>query len=402
MTSFKLDHDDLETALNFAKTILADRSIKDEAKQIVFIVNQEEVTIGASTSRGTVSINVPVHDVVIPEDGWEFQTKYTDLVNILGSYGNLSLTKIDYIQFEDTERIIRILIREEPLDEENTQFAQDVYFNLAKAIPPAKVVSKFRQERPEVLEELEIGVMSTYLNGMVPKLSNDASGSVSSELHISKEFVLVQNSAALYAFHNTLPEVFENIVLGGTYLESIKSMMKYAVDNETVVQVGQAGQNLYLESESVRLYLQVKMSRLNYKSITDTIFEKGEDDKFVNRGLGVVVNRAYFQDVLPRLLVGGSQSRMVNVRFTENTMKLETDGFNQEIPLDNSKGEIEKVAFKATISVLTNSLIDGGEALKDFTDIRMFFNQTKNGYTLYIMDGSGLWVTSMTASGVNA
>lgn len=393
MSSFNLSIADLDTALNFAKSILADRSIKDEAKQIVFIVREGEVTIGASTNRGTVSIKVPASEVDLKGESWVFQAKYGSLVSILGAYAGLSVTEVAYVKFEDTEKVVRVLIHEEPLDEANIQFAQDAYFNIHKSVPPAKVLDKFSQERPEGTEELNMGTMSIYLNGLGPKLINDTSGSVSSEIHIVPDYVFARSSAVFYAFKNELPAVFNQVTLGYTYLESIKSLMKYAVDNEKDVQVGQVAQFLYFEADNVRLYLHPKESRLDYESIAGPIFKKNSEDKFENRGLGVVVNRSYYKDIMPRLLVGGS--KMAEVRFTEDTMHIETEDFQQEIPIVNSKGDHTKIAFKASIPILVNSLIDAGDAFKEFDEIRFYFLQSKTGYVMYVMDSSGAWVTSL-------
>lgn len=399
MSSFNVSIADLDTALNFSKSILADRSIKDDAKQIVFIVREGEVTIGASTNRGTVSISVPAAEVNLKGESWVFQAKYGSLVSILGAYTGLSMTEVKYVKFEDTEKVVRVLIHEEPLDEDRPEFTQDAYFNIHKSVPSSKILDKFNQERPDGLEELNMGTMSIYLGGLGPKLVNDTSGGVSSEIHIVDDFVFARGSAVFYAFKNELPAVFNQVVLGVTYLESLKSMMKYAVDNEQIVQVGQIDQFLYFESGKVRLYLHPKESRLDYKTITDPIFEKDDEGKFTNRGLGIVVNRSYYKDIMPRLMVGGS--KMANISFTEDTMHIETEDFQQELPLINTKGDHKNIAFKASIPLLVNSLIDAGEAFKDFEDIRFYFLEMRTGYAAYVVDGSGAWVSSfqVTANG---
>ena len=96
-----VDFEELNRVLSYVYTILSDKSVEEKVKNVIFIVKDDEVTVigyNQITFSRTTLEKVTCED--IPESGWEFQIKSSDLNKIMSS---LELSPIDKYKEIDEE-----------------------------------------------------------------------------------------------------------------------------------------------------------------------------------------------------------------------------------------------------------------------------------------------------------
>ena len=111
-----MKYSELMNTLGYVSSILADKSVEDKLKNVIFMVDPNTIKIvGYSAyifSRTTVEGEI--EDV--PEIGWKFQVKASNLMKVLSSFSSLSKTFVDHLEFSDDGVRIRLDVFEEPMD----------------------------------------------------------------------------------------------------------------------------------------------------------------------------------------------------------------------------------------------------------------------------------------------
>ena len=104
MSKITLSFEELNRVLSYINTILSDKSVEDKSKNVIFLVNDNDVTlVGYNQVTFSRTSMEDVETEGIPEAsgetgyGWVFQVKSSELGKIVSAYSNLYKTKVEKI-----------------------------------------------------------------------------------------------------------------------------------------------------------------------------------------------------------------------------------------------------------------------------------------------------------------
>ena len=379
-----VDFEELNRVLSYVYTILSDKSVEEKVKNVIFIVKDNEVTVigyNQITFSRTTLEKVTCED--IPESGWEFQIKSSDLNKIMSSFSNLFKTKVELVDIEDSGVRTKITVHELPIDEEkDAKLAQDSVFEVENAPILAKILTDVKTDFPDSANSLVSSDLLLYLGSLMPLMVNDSANSSASKLNFADDYVFTMSSSASAFFKNQLSEEFKGITLG----YSSVSFLKKLCEGSDMVSVARNKNYLCIESNSTQAFMRYKPIRINYKAY----IEKRSKEK------GIVVDRLYTKDVLRRM---GNTSAMGKMLVSEaGSLVVMNELFQQELPLEKCKSGTEGINFKISIPIM-NSLILGSDDVFD-GNLYIYFVETTRSYILYIQDKTGAWFSSTQASKV--
>lgn len=371
------DFDELSSVLGYVNLILADKSVEDSVKNIIFLVDDGKVTVvgyNPLTFSRTVLEKTEVSGVV---GNWEFQLKASELNKIFQSYSSLYKTVVHKISMEDDGVRIKVTVHEEPIDvEKDSKLAQDCTFEAENRPILSKVLSDVKTEFPEITGVVGSGELLLYLSSLLPLMSNDSANSTASKLNFAEDYVFTLSSSTSAFFKNKLPESYKGISLG----YSSVGFMKKVCESSEEMSLARTDNYLCIQSGNTQAFMRYKPIKINYKAWV----EKKSKEK------GIVIDRLYLKDVLRRM--NSTSAEGLIVVADKNTLVVSNEVFRQEVPLENCKDGTEGVKFKVSIPILM-SLILGGD---DFTaeSLYIYFVETNRGYNLYFQDRTGAWFSN--------
>ena len=177
--------EELVKAMSFANTVLSDRSVDEKSRNFIFSIKEDECfLIGYSPiifSRTELESVEDKED--IPENGWMFQVKASELNKIVASFSNLSRTKVDMISLYDDGVKIGLNIHEEPINDADAKLERDVEFFLEASPIFDKVLKEIELASPEDYSGVPSGDLMMYTDSLFPIMSNDSSNSSASKLN---------------------------------------------------------------------------------------------------------------------------------------------------------------------------------------------------------------------------
>lgn len=371
-----VDFNELSKVLGYVNTVLADKSVDDKVKNVIFLVNDSSVTVvgyNQITFSRTVLENATLEDI---QDSWEFQIKASELNKIMSAYSNLSKTSVSSLDIETSGVRIRITIHETPNKEEDAKLAKDSVFEVENAPIIAKVLTDVKTEYPEESEEMVSTDLLVYISSLMPLMSNDSANSNASKLNFAEDYVFTMSSSSSAFLQNKLPDNFKNITLGYSSVSFIKKIC----ENVESVSVAKTDMYLCISAGNTQAFMRYKPIKINYK----VYVEKKSKER------GIVVDRLYLKDVLRRLLSTSIDGKIL-ISSNEN-MTVANEVFQQEVPLNGCKENTEGIGFKISIPILS-SLILGSDDLFS-GDLFIYFVETVRGYIIYIQDKTGHWFSS--------
>lgn len=376
----KVDFNELSDALSYANTVLSDKSVEEKAKNFIFCISKDKfLVIGYSAfifSRTELENWESEED--LPEDGWSFQVKASELNKIITSFSSLFRTKVSEMHFYDEGVRIGVNIHEEPINEADARLEQDSKFYLENAPITSKVMTEIKSEFPEDVEVLDGGDLSLYLETLFPLMSNDTSGSLSSKINFAEDYVFVITSSMSAFMQNKLPDALKELTL--TY-SSAMFLKKLSLSSEAGVNIAKVDKYLCIQSGNTEAFMKYQKVKVNYKIYVN---KRSKD-------LGVVVDRLYLKDVLKRM---GNLAPDGKVHMLENgDMQVENDRFNQVIPINNSKGDVASLSFNISVPILEKLILGADEVFNG--DLFMYFVPTSRGYVVYLSDKTGAWFSNM-------
>lgn len=377
-----LDFNEVNEVLGYVSTILGDKSVDEKIKNVIFLVEGEKVTmIGYNqfTFSRTVLENAVCTD--IPEGGWDFQIKSSELIKILTSYSNLFKTKVDTIDIEDSGVRTKIVVHEIPLDEVNdSRLAQDSVFEVENAPILSKILKDIKSEFPEDVETVPSEDLLLYISSLLPLMDNNSNNSISSKLNFGDDYVFTMSSSSSAFFENRLPEQFKGITLGYSSVNFIKRL---CTDTD-FISVARDSHYICIESNNTQAFMRFKPIKINYQAYI----------KRRSKEKGIVVDRLYMKDVLRRM---GNMSLDGKMSVEDvNTLMVMNDNFQQEVPIERCKENTEGIKFKISIPIMSSLILGSDEVFTD--NLFIYFVETARSYIVYIQDKSGVWFSSTQAS----
>ena len=388
MSKITLSFEELNRVLSYINTILSDKSVEDKSKNVIFLVNDNDVTLvgyNQVTFSRTSMQDVETED--IPEAsgetdyGWVFQVKSSELGKIVSAYSNLYKTKVEKIDFEENNIKVRITVHEVPLDEENdARLAQDSIFDVENTPIFNKVMNDIRTEFPAENNSIVCGDLLLYVGSLMPLMSNDSANSTASKLNFADDYVFTMSSSASAFFKNRLSDEFKGITLG----YSSVSFLKKLCEGTDFISVARNKNYLCIESGNTQAFMRYKPIKINYQAY----IQRRSKEK------GIVVDRLYLKDVLRRMGSISVDGKM-SVE-SEDFVVVTNDVFQQELPLEKCKPGTTGISFKISIPILSSLILGDDGVLAE--NLYIYFVKTTRSYILYIQDKTGAWFASTQAA----
>jgi len=373
-----VNFEELQKTLVLSNTVLSDKSVDEKLKNVIFLVDKESVKLvgySSFTFARTELEQVEV-DCSTESGTWQFQVKASDLNKIVGSFSTLSRTKVVGIDFEEDGTRIKVSVHEEPLEEGNSRLAQVSEFKLESPQILKNIDTNIHMPFPEKIDLLTSGDVFLYLDSLFPIMSNESSSNVGNKINFADDYVFVITPTMSAFMLNKLPEAFKNLTL--TY--SSANFLKRLCDSSDSVSVAKIDKYLCMQSGNTEAFMQYQPVRVKYSLYLD---KKSKD-------VGVVVDRLYLRDVLKRMgnVLPDGKAHVLE----DSTMQVVNQNFQQIIPLENTKGDVEKIGFNFSIPVLEKSIIGKDDAFSQ--DLFIHFVPTARGYLIYMSDKTGAWFST--------
>lgn len=370
-----LKFDELSSVLGVCATIINDKSVDDKMKNVIFLFHGSEgVVVGynAFTFARLPLGYVEVDD--IPDEGWEFQLKVSDLNKILSSFSTLSRTKVSTISFYKSGVKIGIEVHEEAVEGADERLSQTSNFTLESAPILANVLKEIHMGFPEDGEILSSDYLSVYLDSLIPLLSSEGG-----KLCFAPDYVFTISSKMSAFFVNKLTDAFKEITLSYSSVNFLKKLCERYPESDLIVR--KIDRYLCIQAEGTESFMKYQRVSQNYKPYVERF----------KKDLGIVVDRMYLRDVIRRM---GNMSQDGKMFVQDDgTLRVVNEVFEQLIPINNIRPGTEGVGFNVSIPLLDKVII-GKDNMMGCDEVFIYFVQTPRGYTVYLSDKSGAWFSS--------
>lgn len=378
-----LDFKELATVMAYPNIILSDKSVDDKMKNVIFIVREGEVNVvgyNALSFSKTALQNVTVED--IPNEGWDFQVKASELNKIISSFSNMYKTRVNTIDFESNGVKIGVVLHEEPIDEKDTMLAQKSEFLLENAPILSNIKAEIMKEFPDDGFVGPSGELMVYLDSLFPLLDSTSINSTAGKINFAPDYVFVVSKYASAFFVNKLPDAFKGISLG---YSSVNFLRKMCDSNEDII-VSKIDKYLCIMSGCTQVFMRYQGVKFKY----EIYLQRFKKEK------GILLDRLYLKDVLKR--VGNVSQEGILTVTEDGVLDVSTNNFNQIIPLTTVKEGTQGVSFKVSISSLMSCIVGSDAMFSD--ELFMYFNEQGRGYSLFLSDKTGAWCSNIQVSRV--
>ena len=369
--------DELSSMMLYANTVLSDKSVEDKMRNIIFLVEGDEVRLVSYNayifSRSTFE-SAEVED----EEGngsWRFQVKAGEVNKIISSFSSLYKTKVSTIDFEEDGVKVRLTVHEEPKEGEDERLKQDSVFRLENAPIPTKIMDEITMKFPENVDIIPGSDILLYLDSLFPLISNDAANGTSSKISFAEDYVFVINGSMSAFMENRLPDSFKDMSI--TY--SSASFLKKVAEKADTVGLARLERYLCIQEGSTEAFMKFQRVKINYKMYVN----KRSKEK------GIVIDRLYLKDVLKRML--NTDINGVLQVTDDGDLTVSNSNFNQVIPLNKTK-EAGGISFNISIPVLEKAILGRDDVFTG--DIFMYFVETSRGYLVFLSDKTGAWFSN--------
>lgn len=366
---------ELQSVLGYSNTILGDKSVDEKLKNVIFMVNSTDETVRVVSYNAYTFSRTELEKATVEDctSDWEFQVKASDLNKIISSFSSMYKTEVNTIDFEDDGVKIKLTVHEVPKEGNDERLAQDSIFHLENAPILKNISNDIHMDFPEDDELLSSGDLLLYLDSLFPLLSNDSASSMGSKINFADDYVFVITSAMSAFMQNKLPDAFKSITI--TY--SSVNFLKKLCENVEDLGVAKLEKYICIKSGNTEAFMKFQRVKVNYKMYID----KRDTTN------GVVIDRLYLKDVLKRM---GNTSPDGKVFITDgNELRVENASFQQSIPLNNSKGNVEGVGFNISVPVLEKIIVGRDDVFTE--DVFLYLVETPRGYIIYLSDKTGSW-----------
>lgn len=377
-----VDFAELGSVLGYPNAVLSDKSVDEKLKNIIFMVSPEETLVvgyNAFTFCRTRLENVEVEGVT---KEWQFQVKASELTKIMSAFSSLYKTKVEKLDFEDSGVRIKVTVHELAVKEEDARLSQDSTFEMENAPVLAGIDKEIHTEFPDQVSAVTSGDLLLYLDSLIPLMTNDSANSISSRMNFADDYVFTTSPHWSAFIKNRLTDEFKNLCLGYTSATFLKKLCE-GLDG---VCVARLDNYLCIEAGSTQAFMRYKPVKIKYSAF---IAKKSEEH-------GIRLDRLYFKDVLKRMGIVSPDGKMSIVNA--ETLLVENETFQQEVPLLAAKGNAVGIKFSVSIPAMVQLILGKDEVFAD--DIFLYFVPTTRGHMLYLRDKSGAWFTN--AQVVNA
>lgn len=371
-----LSFDEFTSKMGYMNSILSDKSVEEKLKNLIFIVEGNEVRLVAYNAFTFVRSTFEDTEIDIEgHDKWNFQIKASEVNKIISAFSNLYKTQVKRIEFSEEGVRIKLLVHEVAKDEADSRLNRDSEFLFESAPLLPKIEEEIKMAFPENVDMLSSADMLLYLDSLFPLITNDTANSLGSKINFADDYVFVVSAAMSSFMVNKLPEAFHDLCL--TYSSS--GFLKKMSESSENIGVAKIDKYLCIQEGNTEAFMRYQKVKINYSMYVS----KRSKDK------GFVVDRLYLKDVLKRMSTV-EPSGVFKVEGDE--LFVSNNNFNQTIPLNNKK-EAEGLSFNIFTSVLEKAILGRDDVFTG--DLFVYFVDTVRGYLVFLSDGSGAWFSSI-------
>ena len=379
MAHFFLDYNTLTYLLDNATSVTSDSALKDADKTIFFLVNNDGESI-AVAKNSDLFIRVKFTPELVKEAG-NVQLNSSELSKILGTFSSLSRTRVESVEFKVNNSKVQVIVHEVALDEGYEEFAGDTSYSLDSIKIKEKTLQdisiEFDDENAVDVDSMELDIV---LSTLMP-IMDSKKGLNNNQIHFASDQIFVMDNRSQVFYKNILPEVFGNSAFRYTSVAYMRKMIQTSNHLRVVI----SGNKFAIRSENgeIEAYINQLGVRFNYKPTLEGITKEN----------GIVLDRAFFKDIIRRLSIMGSDPK---VSIQEDGVHITTESFSRVIPIMNSKGNVEGIDFKVNSSLLSSMIIGDDSVMSN--DLFLYFERATRGIQLTISDDSGAFLSNTRVS----
>lgn len=380
MAHFFLDYDNLVYLLDNATSVTSDSALKDADKTIFFLIKDEGESI-AVAKNSDLFIRVKFTPELVKEAG-NVQVNSSELSKILGTFSNLSRTRVESIEFKVHKSKVQVIVHESALAEEYQDFAGDTSYSLDSINIKEKTLQdisvEFDDENAVDVDSMELDIV---LSTLLP-IMDSKKGLNNNQIHFASDQIFVMDNRSQIFYKNILPEVFSN----SSFRYTSVAYMRKLIQTSNHLRVVISGNKFAIRSESgeVEAYINQLGVRFNYKPTLEKITKEN----------GIILDRAFLKDIIRRLSIMGSDPK---VSIQEDGVHITTESFSRVIPISNSKGNVEGMEFKVNSSLLASMIIGDDSVMSN--NLFLYLEPVKpRGIQLTISDDSGAFLSNTKVS----
>lgn len=380
MAHFFLDYDNLVYLLDNATSVTSDSALKDADKTIFFLIKDEGESI-AVAKNSDLFIRVKFTPELVKEAG-NVQVNSSELSKILGTFSNLSRTRVESIEFKVHKSKVQVIVHESALDEDYQDFAGDTSYSLDSINIKEKTLQdisvEFDDENAVDVDSMELDIV---LSTLLP-IMDSKKGLNNNQIHFASDQIFVMDNRSQIFYKNILPGVFSN----SSFRYTSVAYMRKLIQTSNHLRVVISGNKFAIRSESgeVEAYINQLGVRFNYKPTLEKITKEN----------GIILDRAFLKDIIRRLSIMGSDPK---VSIQEDGVHITTESFSRVIPISNSKGNVEGMEFKVNSSLLASMIIGDDSVMSN--NLFLYLEPVKpRGIQLTISDDSGAFLSNTKVS----
>lgn len=380
MAHFFLDYDNLVYLLDNATSVTSDSALKDADKTIFFLIKDEGESI-AVAKNSDLFIRVKFTPELVKEAG-NVQVNSSELSKILGTFSNLSRTRVESIELKVHKSKVQVIVHESALDEDYQDFAGDTSYSLDSINIKEKTLQdisvEFDDENAVDVDSMELDIV---LSTLLP-IMDSKKGLNNNQIHFASDQIFVMDNRSQIFYKNILPEVFSN----SSFRYTSVAYMRKLIQTSNHLRVVISGNKFAIRSESgeVEAYINQLGVRFNYKPTLEKITKEN----------GIILDRAFLKDIIRRLSIMGSDPK---VSIQEDGVHITTESFSRVIPISNSKGNVEGMEFKVNSSLLASMIIGDDSVMSN--NLFLYLEPVKpRGIQLTISDDSGAFLSNTKVS----
>lgn len=380
MAHFFLDYDNLVYLLDNATSVTSDSALKDADKSIFFLIKDGGESI-AVAKNSDLFIRVKFTPELVKEAG-NVQVNSSELSKILGTFSNLSRTRVESIEFKVHKSKVQVIVHESALDEDYQDFAGDTSYSLDSINIKEKTLQdisvEFDDENAVDVDSMELDIV---LSTLLP-IMDSKKGLNNNQIHFASDQIFVMDNRSQIFYKNILPEVFSN----SSFRYTSVAYMRKLIQTSNHLRVVISGNKFAIRSESgeVEAYINQLGVRFNYKPTLEKITKEN----------GIILDRAFLKDIIRRLSIMGSDPK---VSIQEDGVHITTESFSRVIPISNSKGNVEGMEFKVNSSLLASMIIGDDSVMSN--NLFLYLEPVKpRGIQLTISDDSGAFLSNTKVS----
>lgn len=379
MAHFFLDYNTLTYLLDNATSVTSDSALKDADKTIFFLVNDGEESI-AVAKNSDLFIRVQFTPELVKGAG-NVQVNSSELSKILGTFSNLSRTRVESVEFKVHNSKVQVIVHEVALDEGYEEFAGDTSYSLDSIKIKEKTLEdisvKFDDENAVDVDSMELDIV---LSTLMP-IMDSKKGLNNNQIHFASDQIFVMDNRSQVFYKNILPEVFGNSAFRYTSVAYMRKMIQTSNHLRVVI----SGNKFAIRSENgeIEAYINQLGVRFNYKPTLEGITKEN----------GIILDRAFLKDIIRRLSIMGSDPK---VSIQGDGVHITTESFSRVIPIMNSKGNVEGIEFKVNSSLLSSMIIGDDSVMSD--SLYLYFERATRGIQLTISDDSGAFLSNTRVS----